>query len=152
MLINLSPEKTNWRPQDGLPLQNWFNNVKNGPVIDQDHFLVNYVGHPYSGSIYYQTARTSGCGMMDSFLYGAAMSTFYLEFGIEAFFTKPSIEDLIFTPFLGAFLGEWAYQKRKEIIANGRRFHESELLGKVILFCLDPIDECYHYIYRDSDK
>ncbi|HNR28302.1 MAG TPA: DUF3943 domain-containing protein [Bacteroidales bacterium] len=33
------------------------------PVKDNDLFIVNYVGHPYQGSFYYNSARSQGAAI-----------------------------------------------------------------------------------------
>ena len=72
-------------------------------VIDNDQFSVNQFLHPYSGSIYYGLARSTGLSFWESFLYSAAGS-FLWEIGGET--TTPSINDMIMTPIGGTFLGE----------------------------------------------
>ncbi|WP_203249645.1 MULTISPECIES: DUF3943 domain-containing protein [Cysteiniphilum] len=64
-----------------------------------------YIGHPYAGAIYYMAARDSGFGEFESFLYSAFISTFFWEYGVEAFAEVPSIQDLIVTPVDGWLLG-----------------------------------------------
>ena len=68
------------------------------------------------------------------------MSTFYWEYGIEAFAEVPSMQDLVITPVLGWAYGEWAYQKEMAIRSSGGTVWGSETLGDVSLFFLDPID------------
>ncbi|HOF76391.1 MAG TPA: DUF3943 domain-containing protein [Bacteroidales bacterium] len=36
------------------------------PVKDNDLFIVNYVGHPYQGSFYYNSARSQGAAIWQS--------------------------------------------------------------------------------------
>ena len=38
-------------------IEKWVDNVKEGPVWDRDHWVYNYVGHPYIGGMDYQMAR-----------------------------------------------------------------------------------------------
>ena len=45
--------------EEGL-LKKWKENVKEGPVFDEDEFFMNYVIHPWAGGVYYMTARGSG--------------------------------------------------------------------------------------------
>jgi len=125
--------------QRGDLLQNWYENVKAGPVWDNDHWYINLIGHPYFGGVYYQTARKSGYNQWNSFTYSALMSTFYWEYGLEAFAEVPSIQDLFVTPIGGWIYGEWAYHKEKEIVANNGLAMGSEFWGSVALFVLDPV-------------
>ena len=128
-----------WGP-DEYSLSEWWDNVSSGPVWDNDHPAYNYLGHTYFGGVYYQVARKSGYDQWDSFIYTALMSTFYWEYGVEAFFEPPSIQDLIFTPVAGWLYGEWAFNKEREIRSRGGRVAGSQTLGDVALFLLDPVD------------
>ncbi|MCC6967092.1 MAG: DUF3943 domain-containing protein [Nitrospira sp.] len=72
-------------------------------VLDNDQFSVNQFLHPYSGSVYFGLARSSGLNFWKSSLYSVAGS-FLWEIGGEK--TNPSINDMIATPIGGTFLGE----------------------------------------------
>ena len=136
----LPPEISNWDRSDDKLLRKWWDNVSEGPVWDRDVWYINYIGHPYFGGVYYQVARKSGYRQWDSFMYSFMMSTFYWEYGLEAFAEVPSIQDLVVTPVGGWLWGEWSYQKEKEIRKNGGTVYESYFWGDVALFLLDPVD------------
>ncbi|MPW30807.1 DUF3943 domain-containing protein [Agarivorans sp. B2Z047] len=142
--LYLMPESvTNWDKSElgkGNMARNWRDNVKQGPVWDNDHWAINYIGHPYFGGVYYQVARKSGYDQFNSFLYSALMSTFYWEYGIEAFAEVPSIQDLIVTPIGGWLYGEWAHHQELKIIEGGGKVFGSALAGNISLFFLDPVD------------
>ncbi|WP_019615550.1 DUF3943 domain-containing protein [Psychromonas ossibalaenae] len=141
--LALMPESvTNWddSSRDNNLGAKWLENVKAGPVWDRDDWYINVVGHGYFGGVYYQAARKSGYRQWDAFLYSFMMSTFYWEYGIEAFAEVPSIQDLVVTPVLGWAYGEWAFNTEKEIWANGGTVLGSEALGNTSLFLLDPVD------------
>ena len=131
--IALLPEDiSNWEHGgDSLP-KRWWDNVRAGPVWDEDKWYINYIGHPYFGGVYYQVARRSGYDQWDSFVYTTMMSTFYWEYGLEAFAEVPSIQDLVVTPVGGWIYGEWAHKKEKEIRERDG--------SRVALFFLDPVD------------
>ncbi|MCM2680058.1 DUF3943 domain-containing protein [Echinimonas agarilytica] len=140
---------TNWEKDgDNTLVKRWWDNVSHGPVWDEDDWYINYIGHPYFGGVYYQVSRKSGYSPMESTYYAFLMSTFYWEYGLEAFAEIPSIQDLIVTPLGGALYGEWAYQTEKEIIANGGVALGSETWGSVSLFLLDPVDSIGESINR----
>lgn len=140
--IALLPEEiSNWErddDDDGL-LKQWWDNVSDGPVWDNDVWYINYVGHPYFGGVYYQVARKAGYNQWNSFVYSTLMSTFYWEYGLEAFAETPSIQDLFITPIGGWIYGEWAYHKEQEIVANGGIVWGSKGWGNTMLFLLDPV-------------
>jgi hypothetical protein len=132
---------TNWEEDDENDLSTkWSDNISYGPVWDRDDWYLNYLAHPYFGGVFYQSARKSGYRQWDSFIYSFMMSTFYWEYGIEAFAEKPSIQDLVITPTLGWLYGEWAFNTERDIWLNGGTVLGSEILGNISLFFLDPID------------
>jgi len=117
---------------------NWSEHVSKGPVVDGDKWAINYIGHPVSGSFYYQVARHDGFGVIGSTLYSAAMSGLFWEFGIEAMAEIPSTQDLIVTPLGGALLGEAFYQVDQIIDAGGGTVLGSRVLGGISKFLLNP--------------
>ncbi|WP_028108095.1 DUF3943 domain-containing protein [Ferrimonas futtsuensis] len=140
-VIALLPEDiSNWETSDDRLLSKWWENVSEGPVWDRDVWHINYIGHPYFGGVYYQVARKSGYRQWDAFVYSFLMSTFYWEYGLEAFAEVPSIQDIVVTPVLGWVYGEWAFHKEQEIWANGGKVWGSEGWGSTALFFLDPVD------------
>lgn len=143
---------TNWDDDDGSPFSKWWDNVSHAPVVDEDDFFLNYVSHPYVGAIYYMGARSAGASPMYSFLYSFALSSFFWEYGIEAFAEKPSIQDLIVTPVAGAFFGEMFYLSKRHIVENDYKLLNSEVLGKTAVFLMDPITEVTDYIWEDRPQ
>ena len=139
-IIALLPEDvSNWDKDDGI-FNKWSDNVKDGPVWDRDTGMLNFVGHPYFGGVYYQVARKSGYRQWDAFMYSTIMSTFYWEYGIESFAEVPSIQDLVITPVLGWAYGEWAFNTEMDIREGGGEVWGSSMLGSVALAILDPVD------------
>ncbi|AJR09352.1 hypothetical protein H744_2c2696 [Photobacterium gaetbulicola Gung47] len=149
-LMTLLPESvTNWDPEDtnlsGLG-RKWWDNVKAGPVWDKDDHYLNYIMHPYFGGVYYTAARHSGFNEWESFLYSATMSTFFWEYGVEAFAEVPSIQDIIVTPLFGAAVGEWMFQTEMEITANRGKVMGSKTMGDVSLFLLNPVGHIHYWV------
>jgi hypothetical protein len=143
VLWALPESMTGWDDEDvtlKYMVEQWWDNVSHGPVWDDDELYLNYIGHPYAGGVYYQIARNSGYSPWDSFVYTALMSTFFWEYGFEAFAEVPSIQDLIVTPVGGFLYGEWAYKTEKAIKANEYRVMGSKWLGYVSVVFLDPIN------------
>jgi hypothetical protein len=130
----------------------WWDNVSRRPEWDKDDWVINYVGHAYFGGVYYQVARKSGYNQWDSFVYTTLMSTFFWEYGLEAFAERPSIQDLIYTPISGWLCGEWAYGAEKRILAQGGKVMGSEMLGSLSLFFLDPVDHIGDWVNRLSGR
>lgn len=88
------------------------------PVMDEDHWEINYVGHPYAGSLFYNTIRAQGGTVFHSFLFSAFASTSW-EYLYEGVAEQPSIQDLIVTPIAGAVLGELIHQATIGMKRNG---------------------------------
>ena len=136
----------------GQLLEKWWENVKAGPVWDNDKWYINYIGHPYFGGVYYQGARKSGYNQWNSFVYSALMSTFYWEYGIEAFAEVPSLQDLVVTPLGGWIYGEWAHHKDYEIRARGGTALGSKTWGNISLFLLDPLGVIDTWVRKKFNK
>ena len=150
-LLYLAPSSfTNWDDKSGSPFSKWWRNVSHHPVIDKDDFFLNYVTHPYSGALYYMGARSAGANGFYSFLYSAALSTFFWEYGIEAFAERPSIQDLIVTPVCGSILGEGFYLTKRHILENNNELLGSKTLGVTTLFLIDPMTEVSNLIWDDE--
>lgn len=135
----LPADISKWDKEEGI-FNKWTDNVRIGPVWDRDNWPLNYIGHPYFGGLYYQVARKSGYRQWDAFIYSALMSSFYWEYGIEAFAEVPSIQDLIVTPVLGWAFGEWAFNTEMDIRADNDTIWGSSILGTTALVFLDPVD------------
>ena len=118
----------------------YWENVNNGPVIDSDNPYVNYMGHPYVGAVYYVRARHKGYSGPAALAYSFFMSTFIYEYGVEAFFEKPSYQDIIITPIFGAILGELSLNLDHHIKRNNGELFHSPLLGDVAFFLIDPLE------------
>ncbi len=134
---------TNWDKEEMLEygmIQRWKDNVRAGPVWDDDDIFFNWIMHPWSGAVYFMSARGSGFNKWESFAYSAVMSTFFWEYGIEAFAEIPSWQDLLITPIVGSVLGEFFFRWKGNIIKNDRRVLNSKILGGTSLFIMDPFN------------
>ena len=155
-VIALLPEEiSKWDRSEigkGQLIEKWWDNVRAGPVWDNDKWYINYIGHPYFGGVYYQAARKSGYNQWNSFVYSALMSTFYWEYGIEAFAEVPSLQDLVVTPVGGWIYGEWAHHKEQEIRARGGTALGSKTWGNISLFLLDPLGSIDGWVRRKMNK
>lgn len=151
--MTLLPESvTKWDSEDsGFSNlgDKWLDNVKDGPTWDRDEHYLNYIMHPYFGGVYYTAARHSGFDEFESFVYSFTMSTFFWEYGVEAFAEIPSWQDLFITPFFGAVVGELMLEKEQDITANGGEVLGSKKLGDVSLFFLNPVGHI-HYWVKDA--
>ena len=117
----------------------WMEHVTTKPVWDEDEWAINYIGHPVFGAVYYTMARNDGFDIFESALYSTVMSTFFWEYGYEAFAEIPSIQDLIFTPLLGSILGEGMHILEGKLDDNEGVIWGSKGLGSFSYFWLDPM-------------
>ena len=131
----------------------WQENVKAGPVWDEDDWFLNWITHPWAGAIYYMSARGSGFKWWESFLYSTVMSTFFWEYGIEAFAEIPSWQDLLITPTVGSALGELFFIAKGNIVRNDRRLLNSKFLGVTSIILMDPFNELLNAMgYKTKNK
>lgn len=149
-MMTLLPESiTKWDEEDrdlsGLGGK-WKDNVTAGPVWDRDEHFLNYVMHPYFGGVYYTAARHAGYNEFESFLYSATMSTFFWEYGVEAFAEVPSWQDIFITPFFGAVVGEMMFEAEQDLVASGGEVWGSETMGGVTLFFLNPVGHIHGWV------
>lgn len=155
VLEALPADATAWNKTENgkVPLfKRWWQNVHKGPVWDKDNFVFDYVLHPYAGAAYYMGARSNGFNMWGSFLYSFCISTFFWEYGFEAFNEIPSVQDLIITPVVGTVLGEGFYLVKRHIVSNGYRLWGSKVLGYAVAFLVDPLNEVTGYFRGDQRK
>lgn len=116
-MLYASPESVSgWSDEqkEEYDLSVWWDNVSH-PEVDSDDFYINYLLHPYWGAAYYVRARQRGYDDRAAFWYSAFLSTLY-EFGAEALFEEPSVQDLIVTPVLGSVLGRYFTRVRSDIL------------------------------------
>jgi len=135
-ILYLLPESvTGWsKEQKQSSLRKWGKNVQQ-PTWDTDKWWINYIGHPYWGAIFYIRARERGFSAFDSFLYSALLSSLF-EFGIEAFFERPSYQDLVATPIGGTLLGAFVFEPVRESI---KAKEELKWYDHLTLFVTDPL-------------
>lgn len=144
VLYALPEDATAWNKSETIntpPFKRWWRNVKRGPVVDKDNFIFNYVLHPYGGAAYYMGARSQGFNILYSALYATGISTIFWEYGIEAFMEIPSLQDLIITPIAGTLMGEGFYILKRHIVANDYRLFGSPILGNIVAYLIDPVNE-----------
>ena len=96
----------------------WKNNLKHGWEWDADRFGINFIGHPHTGSTYFNVARSKGYSYWGSLPFVVAGSFQWEWFGEN---TRPSKNDLINTSLSGAFLGEVMYRISSKILDDRTR-------------------------------
>lgn len=98
--------------------ESWKYNIKNGWEWDVDRFGINFIAHPYSGTMSFNAGRANGYNYFQSATLAVGGSLMW-EYFCEN--TKPSYNDIINTPINGAFLGEILYRLSSNILDDRTR-------------------------------
>jgi len=145
-ILYMSPESVSgWSAEDKNSdyLAKWSEKTKY-VVWDKDDFYLNYILHPYWGATYYIRGYERGLSPWGAFWFSALQSTLY-EFGTEAFFEKPSQQDLIVTPVVGSLLGLYFAKVREGIKRRGGALDWGD---KTILVVTDLLGAINHQLDR----
>jgi len=113
----------------------WRYNLKKGWEWDTDRFGINFIGHPYSGTMSFNAGRANGYNYFQSASFSAAGSLMWEYFGEN---TRPSYNDIINTPVNGAFLGEILYRLSSNILDDRTRGIQ-RVSREVLAGIIDPI-------------
>lgn len=113
------------------------NNLKpNAWTWDQDPFQTNQFGHPYHGSLYFNSFRVNGYTFWES-VPGTLAGTYLWETLAET--EPPSLNDAVNTSFGGIVLGEMTYRLSNMIVNNrGRGFKRNA--SEVLAFVVNPMN------------
>ncbi len=98
--------------------RDWKKNFQRSPEWDNDNFGINFLGHPHTGSFYFNVARSNGMGFWQSLPYTFQGSLVWEWLGENE---RPSYNDLVNTPLSGAFLGEVFYRIASSLYDDRQR-------------------------------
>ncbi|GGK78568.1 hypothetical protein GCM10011405_28040 [Rufibacter glacialis] len=96
-----------------VSVDSWKRNLRSEPEWDTDEFGINFIGHPYQGTLYFNAARSQGYNYWQSLPFAVGGSLTWEYFGEN---TLPSYNDMIYTPLNGAALGEILYRLSSNIL------------------------------------
>jgi hypothetical protein len=113
----------------------WRYNLKEEWEWDHDRFGVNFIGHPYSGTLSFNAARSQGYNFFQSVPFAIAGSLMWEYFGEN---TRPSYNDIINTPINGAFLGEVLYRLSSNILDDRTR-GANRVFREIAAGLIDPM-------------
>jgi hypothetical protein len=113
----------------------WKYNLEKEWEWDSDLFGVNFIGHPYSGTLTFNAGRANGYNFYHSFGLAVAGSLLWEYFGEN---TRPSYNDIIYTPINGAFLGEILYRLSSNILDDRTRGTE-RVFREIAATLVDPM-------------
>lgn len=117
----------------------WKKNLNKGWTWDNNHFGINFFGHPYQGTFYHGAARASGLAFYPSVLYDMSGS-FMWEYFCEQEY--PSLNDFITTSYGGAFYGEILFRLSERLLAKPK----PNLIDNIGAFILHPYTYLHHQI------
>ncbi|HUP13258.1 MAG TPA: DUF3943 domain-containing protein, partial [Niastella sp.] len=101
-----------------ISTETWKQNLRGPWVWDKDRFGINFIGHPHTGSMYFNEARSNGYNFYQSLPFTLAGSAMWELFGEK---DPPSKNDIINTTLSGAFLGEVFYRISSNILDDRDR-------------------------------
>lgn len=123
--------KATW-PSNGIP--DWKRNFQRAPEWDYDGFGINFIGHPHTGSFYFNAARANGYSYWQSLPFTIQGSVMWEWLGENE---RPSYNDLINTPLSGMFLGEVFYRITSNIL-DDRKGGFERVLRESISAAINP--------------
>lgn len=125
VLAALPSDISGWKPGT---FNSYGGNLKRAwtqpPVFDQDKWYINYIGHPYQGTYFYNAVRSQSATVWQSSLFCIGQ-VFVWEYVIEAGLEQPSIQDLIITPIAGIAFGELIHFGTMRMAKNGLKWYEA---------------------------
>ncbi|MCI0669411.1 MAG: DUF3943 domain-containing protein, partial [Myxococcaceae bacterium] len=108
-------------------------NLRSPWVIDSDDAWVNFVGHPYHGTLAYNAARSNGLTFWESAAFPLVSSTLW-ELAGET--EQPSLNDTLLTAASGIFLGE-TFLRTSWLLLDGP--NPPGPLQQLVAFVLNPV-------------
>ena len=118
-----------------VDLNTWKTNLRSEPEWDTDEFGINFIGHPYQGTLYFNAARSQGYTYWQSLPFAVFGSATWEYFGEN---TLPSYNDFIYTPLNGAALGEILYRVSSNILDDRTRGGE-RVMRELAAGILNPV-------------
>lgn len=109
-------------------------NFRTGFVWDNDSYLVNQLGHPYQGGMYFNAARANGMSFWGATPYtvgGSLMWEFFMEN------EPPSLNDLFSTTFGGIALGEITF-RLSDLVLDSRATGRERVVREILAGLLSP--------------
>jgi Domain of unknown function (DUF3943) len=115
--------------------ESWKYNLKKGWEWDLDRFGINFIGHPYSGTMTFNAGRANGYNYFASAAFAVEGSLMW-EYFCEN--TRPSYNDIINTPINGAFIGEILYRLSSNILDDRTRGFQ-RVARELLAGLIDPM-------------
>ena len=110
-------------------------NFEKGWVWDNDEFMTNNFGHPYHGSLYFNSARSNGLGFWQSAPYALGGSLMWEMLGETE---PPAINDLMATTMGGICIGEITH-RLSDVVLDDRSHGFRRFLREAAATVIDPM-------------
>lgn len=104
---------SDWPPVDRSSLED---NLRHGFSFDQDELQTNFLGHPYHGGLFFNSARGAGLDFWESVPYAVGGSLIWELFAERE---PPSANDLAATSLGGIILGEISFRLSTQLLNDG---------------------------------
>ncbi len=124
----------------------WADNFRQGLVFDPDTFAMNFFLHPYSGSMYFNAARSQGLGFWASTPYVLGGSLIWELFAENQ---PPSPNDLIMTTTGGIMLGETLF-RLSSLVLDDTATGWSRAGREALVLFIDPVREINRLLFGDA--
>jgi hypothetical protein len=122
------------KAEDQTTLASWSYNLRRGWGWDNDHFPVNQFAHPYSGALFYNSARSHGYDLWSSAPFALGGSVLWEYFGERS---RPSLNDLVNTTLGGITLGETMH-RFSSMILDHRATGPGRVVREIGAALVDP--------------
>jgi hypothetical protein len=124
--------KADWPPVDRRSLEN---NLEHGFSFDQDELQTNFLGHPYHGGLFFNSARGAGLDFWESLPYAVGGSMIWELFAERE---PPSSNDLAATALGGIILGEISFRLSTALLDDSQH-GTPRLLRELGAFAVNPM-------------
>ena len=126
-------------PYSRVQLHSIHQNLRSRFVWDNDYYFVNHIGHPYQGSIFFNSARSKGYSLLQSVPFVVAGSLVWEYCGETE---RPSLNDMVTTLAGGTMWGEMTHRMTREVLDDGDT-GGSRVAREVVAAVLNPM-EAFH--------
>ncbi len=124
----------------------WRYNLEHGFIFDPDTFGMNFFAHPFSGSLYFNAARSMGLDFWASTPY-ALGGSFLWEMFAET--QQPSVNDLVMTTTGGILLGEIQF-RLSSLILDDTDTGWTRAGRETLAFLIDPVRGLNRLLFGDA--
>jgi len=131
-----------------INLRTMRSNLRSGFVWDNDNMIINNFGHPYSGNLYFNIARSNGLTFWESTPYaigGSLMWELFMEND------PPAINDFIATSLGGICLGEITWRV-SDLLVDQSTSGIERVAREAAIMVVSPMRGINRLVYGDTWK